>query len=490
MHAYGSFNPNFYGVSQALNTPEAFVLLKEYAAAADVSDWHDAQEDHDLARLAAVSAIDHEVRHFHDFLLSPWAMQTMVFRLQATINGQTAIKALANASGDFIPVPLTRWMGWDAERRDEWLKLDGAAAGIQSASQLVSFPTVDFDTPMGRVASALEEDEVNAQITMIAEACARSYFSMEKFRAPIDTPIDLKVSSTGLYEATAHIVQGAAIYRGQGEAAYRSFMAEISRNKQDYLVPLNLVMFILSEHGIVPHAKRLLQLFTWTLITPPGLPAEVAHPANRFYVMLQLLRAGPEALMSQNESSTAAVWDALDQAANLPAWNDILGAAQEYFDARVEIIKQTFTGNGSVADSLLPLVDRWQQDVRMICDQIINNADAYCDPVTYLDNWSNRLPAPLYMVHFGGNAHSLQGPMESDRTRLITAPYDKNLVLASIHSIFPGTPDHLLADAGEIYEIQKIVDYVFYEEATHRALDNHFFHIAQQITGKRFVHVF
>lgn len=76
MHAYGSFNPNFYGVSQALLSPEMMDLHHSYPQAEDVSAGNDAQSDHDLERLGVVSALDHEIRHFHDALLLPWAMRT------------------------------------------------------------------------------------------------------------------------------------------------------------------------------------------------------------------------------------------------------------------------------------------------------------------------------------------------------------------------------------------------------------------------------
>ncbi|MEM7720235.1 MAG: hypothetical protein AAF222_13630, partial [Pseudomonadota bacterium] len=76
MHAYGSFNPNFYGVSQALLSPEMMDSHHSYPQAEDVSAGHDAQSDHDLERLGVVSALDHEIRHFLDALLLPGAMRT------------------------------------------------------------------------------------------------------------------------------------------------------------------------------------------------------------------------------------------------------------------------------------------------------------------------------------------------------------------------------------------------------------------------------
>lgn len=63
-------------------------------------------------------------------------------------------------------------------------------------------------------------------------------------------------------------------------------------------------------------------------------------------------------------------------------------------------------------------------------------------------------------------------------------------MLGVIEKRLDQTPDGLLSQADQAYISQKLIDYMFYEEAAHRALDSAFLHIAEQVSGKRFVHVF
>ena len=142
--AFGSFNPNFYGISQALGNESRISALRDYAEEDDLAVWRAGQEDFDIDRLGSLSTPDHEVRHFHDSLLCPWAIQNMIYRLQASMNGVTALRAMTLMEGDYVPTPICRWMQWRQGQREDWLE----ASGLQSLSNLIPLPLLDLSRKM------------------------------------------------------------------------------------------------------------------------------------------------------------------------------------------------------------------------------------------------------------------------------------------------------------------------------------------------------
>ncbi len=60
--------------------------------------------------LAVASAQAHERRHFHDWLLSPYAAAINALRAEVFINYSRLLPALEAGGTTVIPVPLTRWM--------------------------------------------------------------------------------------------------------------------------------------------------------------------------------------------------------------------------------------------------------------------------------------------------------------------------------------------------------------------------------------------
>src|SRR5215831_8876937 len=94
---FGTFNPRFYGVSILLGDKDRLAFVDRYAEAKDPAEW--AKGGTSLSGVSTVSTIDHERRHFHDFLLSPLGTITMGLRMQASINGFQALVACARCQG-------------------------------------------------------------------------------------------------------------------------------------------------------------------------------------------------------------------------------------------------------------------------------------------------------------------------------------------------------------------------------------------------------
>ena len=100
--AFGTFNPNFYGISMAYGSSDILDAMEAYLAEDDLNAWEASQKDHDLSRLGILSTMPHEKRHFHDFLLSPFACESMVSRVKATASGLSVVTNMHKMPGQFF----------------------------------------------------------------------------------------------------------------------------------------------------------------------------------------------------------------------------------------------------------------------------------------------------------------------------------------------------------------------------------------------------
>lgn len=489
--AFGSFNPNFYGISQSLGDSGQIGVLKSYAEENCISDWLAEQKDHGIDRLGVISAVDHEIRHFHDFLLSPWAVRSMIHRLQASINGVSAIQAIAKMEGSCLPTPLCRWLKWPQSERISWFNSDAQIVGLESLSELVAMPEVDFSQRMMPTAKAFQGDELNELFPKLVEGTARAYLSLEIARARGDFGLGIDISAMDIFEATAHIVQAAAIYKGQGQEPYALFMKYLQTSQQPFLQPLKLLIHVLTESGEEIDARRLLELFTWMLIGQIDDPE--GDPVSRFRSGVILANAEPKVILHAIGAPTIHVWDMLDQATGASPWRKNLRSAHEQARNRADLLADTHSKLHDDSTAITPLIRiarLWEQDVGRMVDSIIDNPDQYCDLNNYLGSMGRLFPAPFHLIHHArGIYHPSDTSKLDDQVHAVFLDKERKQLLYSIINTF-GAPQSELDSVATSYEMQKIIDYIFFEEATHRNVDLYYATQAANITGKTLLNVF
>src|SRR5262249_2557601 len=77
--------------------------------------------DEKFALMAEMTVLEHELRHFHDFLLSPYGQMLFRWKLQAWFNGFQALVLLLRAAdqsgANCLPIPVARWCRMTEEKR-------------------------------------------------------------------------------------------------------------------------------------------------------------------------------------------------------------------------------------------------------------------------------------------------------------------------------------------------------------------------------------
>lgn len=492
-HAFGSFNPNFYGISLAFTSQDAIETMAAYNKEHDLDVWEAAQDDFDLARLGGLSVLQHEVRHFHDFLLSPFACQNMLHRLQATANGQSVVQILPHMPGRFLPTPITIWLGWTEERRADWFERDGRNAGLTGLDDIVPLPVVDFDATVTSDATPFTAEGALSIFASLSEHTARAYISLEQGRARRDLGFaGIALSATDMFEATAHLTQATCIYNTQGRKALEPFLEHLFRSDQAILKPLQLLADILYYQDADLQTGRLLEIFTWVLLGNHNI-SERQQPVSSYYNAANVALEAKAFLTETLEMPTADFWDLLDQITRRSPWRKNLTDALAHAQSSVNFIEQSYLANGPLSGTgaaLVRVARRWEKDMAQMIEVVTADPDAYCDLEAYVMHGGAGLPMPLALVHYGrGTLTSLDDFEETPTTRNIFLDAEREVLLYNV-SAPSDTPPADLDAVIDLYKIQKIIDFLFYEEATTRTLDQYYLGQGKLLTGKTPLHVF
>jgi hypothetical protein len=117
----GGFDPRFLGITLRFASPEEWGRFRAETYAASVSQLATLPEDEAFTLMAEMTVLQHELRHFHDFLLSPYGQRLFRLKLQAFFNGFQALVLLLRAArqqgANCLPIPLSRWCRMPDDQR-------------------------------------------------------------------------------------------------------------------------------------------------------------------------------------------------------------------------------------------------------------------------------------------------------------------------------------------------------------------------------------
>jgi hypothetical protein len=475
--AIGHYDPSFYGVTVHLRTPDHVDSFTNYVNSETVAAWASQLGDTSLAKLAPLSAFEHEVRHFHDALLSPFGCNLMGMRLSVLINATQVLWAIHDTPGTYVPTPMARWLQWDTSARQHWVEETGSGFGIDNPTEIVTLPWLDLGTSCN-VDPVSDPTPFSIWVAVDAESQLRIACS----RRP--SPLGIgDVSSNDAFECTAHIVQAQAIWQGQGAAATNEYFSHLLTANLDYLMPLRYVWLALERHQQVPF-ERLSAIFTWALLTPPE-PGSEDDPARRLNELIELAAVEPERLLT--DVGVEDRWDDLDDRLSHASWRDNLMRADAMAGRRAQAYARMRASPArDLLEPVLDIADAWLADRAQVLAAFRADPQSYVSPWQYVNAKPEAWPFPPIQMRFGDRAHVRKAPLRSRSARAITSDDAELEVIAYIMS----TRAELL-DASFDYAIRAaIVNHVFFEMAASDLTDRAMRHWAGIMTGKTLMTVY
>ncbi|TAX35823.1 hypothetical protein [Rhizobium leguminosarum] len=117
---FGAYDPRFLGTQVTLQSPEALATFNEMYVERKVLKV-DASDPKLVDKVLLGTVLEHEVRHFHDALLSPFSAKLLRLRMEIAVNFDQVFDDLAtagfatNSNCAFIPAEL--WIELSTEQR-------------------------------------------------------------------------------------------------------------------------------------------------------------------------------------------------------------------------------------------------------------------------------------------------------------------------------------------------------------------------------------
>jgi hypothetical protein len=282
---YGAFDPKFPGVTLRFyghNTAAWPLFARVSAESTDAAEvvriGREAMGDpHRLFEVISVcTALPHEVRHFHDFLLSPLGNRLFRNRVLSTFYALQLLKDVLRG-GRPVPVPLTRWeASGDAVRErciTAWTMMYGPVAQECHGMRF-----------SGDGAEALK------RIRGLFEGSKDLVTSSETARA------GLNFQPEHVFEASAVLAQAQQVFLLFGSEQASFFLTLLQNSVNVYSVVFRLLSDLWDEWGVPLDVRTMSAVTTWSILGEHAIEERNACPTRRFMKLFALLsHEGPPA---------------------------------------------------------------------------------------------------------------------------------------------------------------------------------------------------
>ncbi len=415
---FGGFNPRFPGVTIRLASMEAVNLFAQSTTGRANNVPHDS-----LNQIAIASVLDHEVRHYHDSLVSPYSNAVFRLRFAAVLNGMQAFSGIARIDADVLPVPLVSWLFMDdaIRRRQcaEWAEALG-----QKTLRPLPFPVHDRATFLRPRTPGFQRLERRDHLPVTEAACLaylRIGHLVDGSRIPEPLP---ELQPCNVYEAIALCTQLHSIWIMQGEAQTATFLDYLNCSEIPYARLWRRVFIVAShctpvlagyEEGVLRAlavTRQMMAMCVWSILgTHDESDAATACPAGRLYRLIcHLIDSKSFDRIRDFAIDINATWQRWDKVvAQGATWRDSLTKLRAQGDRMTDTASKATkvlvesTSASTVADLLMSVVCRHTQDQHQAIDYLMNDPESFVNPAAYVQQPTETLPHPIVRIELIDN---------------------------------------------------------------------------------------
>lgn len=255
---FGALDSRFFGVMLKFDSVNHY---KKFISLANTPSFPNAT----FEEICQITAVEHELKHFHDSLLSPVAGGLAILRLNNIINGLPLIyhfqKYYHPHKSNFIPIPITKWVKLNQTKRT--IKLDELKNFTSHKNKYVLNP---FKIPFSKDLL----DKIKRQ-NNDSDLAARLFIIIQNYNIIQETLISEVESPYGsilprdIYELNAILVQYSACHNIINAEAPAIFIESLSKLAPEYLKCFSILIDIWNKNNRA--IDRILPLFsTWCML--------------------------------------------------------------------------------------------------------------------------------------------------------------------------------------------------------------------------------
>jgi len=413
---FGAFEPRFYGVSLRLETPEAFQAWMSYS---DVFPQTTPPKISLLDSTCLQTAGEHETRHFHDALISPFANGVMMLRLSAGFNGAKVFSRGMQTDANCVPVPITAWLAKDEGERAAWIEELAQAQPpiVNPPVRPLSLPLASDLAQLASWQAGLHEtpDDPKAALQQFAMVTMSNYAEAAGLmRGPTvvlrtdtafrDVPeamkrqLEVLATPRNFFEANALAVQLQAAWTNIGQEAAESLVEYLMNSDIGYAQAFCDIARVAAPPGHPMFDPiRIAAVATWSLLGDI-LVRDDFDPAVRFSRLRPLLTgAGIE-----STDSVASLWDEWDRRLGLKSWRQTvteMHARTQRSASRYRTLSKQ--SDETHAAAFATVAEAYVADQDVAIRLLLDDPNAYVDTRRYVESTQGALPIPLMSVELG-----------------------------------------------------------------------------------------
>jgi hypothetical protein len=329
--------------------------------------------------LTASSAHEHERRHFHDWLLSPYTAAINAIRLEVFLNYARLRPFIYGGGTTVVPVPLTRWLRKTPPEQAELTQMWQAL--LSESGVKLRLP--DFSPP--GVLAAIENIE-------------RRYGSISGLFQPLNQLPGFNAAA--VFEASAILIQTQAIHDIWGETASTRFIMEMA-NPENH-TPYTYVLAPMTQWqkpGEVLENDILLGLVTWSLLGNNDVDTKNANPLVR---LLHVFRYLGKHGFPQLGTPSQAIFASLEQECGAVGYHELLTQSVQLSDTILGNLMADVQPNASNFElGVLQAYEVLHDCHKHMVSHFLKDPDGYANPVDYLDRTLGIWPEPPVCWSFG-----------------------------------------------------------------------------------------
>lgn len=391
---FGGFDPSFIGVSVRFGNARSFDFYKAYTKSASPLPVSQMGHDERFEALSIASVLSHEIRHFHDFLLTPYSARVFALRIRMLIYLLQALPEIVKDGPNCVPVPFATWCGLDeAEREAQLAWLPPRADGERWRP--VQLPRIVKGMPAdnGPMAQAL------AKVLTLREEIRELAYN------PAGQGKDASIQPWHIFELPAVFVQMSELWHTYGAEEtnfYFKYLNDAGPNP--YSTMLRRTHKLWDDKGRLMDLNVANAMATWCLLGSYKKDEWKACPTERYdRLCLHLSEVG----VPEWGGDASALFNQWSMALDLSTVHDGIKEARDNFHATHVAIKAKA---GSLAQTVVgasgtEFLQRVTRAVGSASDHMMQSFEsepnAYVSPHRYLKS-VDRYVNPLYRKVYAG----------------------------------------------------------------------------------------
>lgn len=384
---FGGFDPAFLGVTLTFRTRTAWDTYQQFVASESPVSFASLPDPSRFEALSITSVISHEVRHFHDFLLSPYSIRVFRLRVQELLNVFQMLPQLLGDMSNSVPVPLPTWCRLDEGRRSERLarlpsRGDGQAwkpvplphFREEDIPEILKSSSVDNDDPKRLLLAGVQFREPLRQLTYNPRT-VRGNQSFQPWQ---------------VFELSGLLVQLQELWQTQGSDQTQFFVNELQKFPNNpYSKMLNVAFAMWGSGHDLLDSKLTSAAVTWSLLGSYRRDGWNACPTERFARIWQLIA---EKGVRKRDGDVSDLFEEWSSATDLSHVEDGLREAEELITELGHKLRKllprgtdTFAGK-NLAEPLINVVQAVERSCRHMADQFRRNPWSYVSPEAYVNS--------------------------------------------------------------------------------------------------------